>query len=111
MPRRWRIEVEDEFWDAVIQLPGWPDSYEAVMKAIADLSRYADRGELIPDTAVCLVKVILPLPDESLLRFVLYYTLVDGPDVATILYVDDFDNPRHLTDPRFPERLKRCVDH
>jgi hypothetical protein len=111
MPQRWRIEFEEAFWDAVIQLPGWPDSYEEIMKAIADLSRYADRGDLIPETVVRILKVVLPLPDESLLRLVLYYTLLDAPDIAIILYVDDFDNPRHLTDPGFRERLKRGVDH
>ena len=104
MARRWQLEFEEEFWDALIQLPGWPASLYAVLTLLRELSHGADQGEPVAQTKVRIAKTVAVLPDDSLVvRLVLYYALLDEqPDVATVLWVDDAD---HLTEPPHLDRL------
>jgi hypothetical protein len=102
MSRRWQSEFEEAFWTAVLTLPGWPDSWRAIVKACEELASTAAKDEPVPGTLVCVVKINLMLPDQMLLRLVLYFTRSET--AVRFLYVEDFDNPRDPTDPTHPLR-------
>ena len=106
MPQRWRIEIAEVFWDALIQLPGWPQSGDAVSKLLVDLTRYADKGDRIVDTTVYIARTVAVLPDDETVRLLVYYSWIENSDVVTVLWVDNENHPFAPLDPkthRFPK--------
>jgi hypothetical protein len=87
-----QLKIEDVFWDALIQLRGWPWSKEAIETLLLNLSHNPDLGERVKGTAVFIAKTIAALPDDSLVRLVVYYTKEEDASLG-ILFVDDYDHP------------------
>lgn len=100
MPERRKLNYDDKFFDALIQLPEWPASKDAVEKMVSELARQANPGELIPDSLVYIARKTAILPNEKTIRLVVYFSRDDVEYSLTILWVDDEDRPSKLPDPK-----------
>lgn len=87
-----QLEIEDAFWDALLQLPGWPVSKHAIDTLLQDLTHNPDLGDQVVGTFVFIAKTIAPLPDDSLVRLVIYYAKLENGNLW-ILFADDYDHP------------------
>lgn len=102
------LELEDAFWDAVIQLPSWPESYRAVAKLLLDISVEPEQGLQVKGTQVYMAKTVAELPNDTIVRLVVYYAHAVSRERETIrvLFVDDYDHPTDPTAWPHVERLR-----